>query len=262
MNKDNLGDRMKKNYENRYRIFLTRRTPVIIRIDGKAFHTFTKRFVRPFDYIMTQTMIDTTKTLCEEVMGCQLAYTQSDEISLLLVDYKKLTSQAWFDNNLQKITSVAASIATMAFNKHFAENVKAIPSYLEKGLTPYILPEWPKPYTEKFDMAMFDARAFNIPESEVCNYFIWRQQDATRNSIESTGHAYFKKNELHKVNCANIQNKLLTEKGINWNDYPTVFKRGTCIRKTDAGWECDRETPIFTQNRAYIEELLVPADSE
>lgn len=121
-NKDSLGDRM-KGYENISRIYLTRRTPIIIRIDGKAFHSFTRGFARPFDDVLIKSMQDTAKYLCENIMGCKLAYTQSDEISLLLVDYEKIETQAWFDNNLQKIVSVAASMATMAFNKAFKDNI-------------------------------------------------------------------------------------------------------------------------------------------
>ena len=256
MNKDSLGDRMKENYENRYRFFLTRRTPVIIRIDGKAFHTFTKHFCRPFDYIMAKTMQLTTLYLCQNIMGCQLGYTQSDEISLLLIDYKKLTSQAWFDNNLQKIASISASMATMAFNKFFIENIGKICCSPESNKDETIA-EIPV-YNKQAYNAMFDARAFNIPESEVCNYFIWRQQDATRNSIESAGHAYFTNKELHKVTCNQIQEKLLTEKNINWNDYPVCYKRGTAIKRLpfSRDWCIDLDTPIFSQYRSYIEELL------
>jgi len=265
MNKDSLGDRMKENYENRYRFSLTRRTPVIIRIDGKAFHTFTKEFVRPFDYIMAKSMAETAMTLCKEIMGCQLAYTQSDEISLLLIDYKKLTSEAWFDNNLQKIVSVAASIATLAFNKAFRINSELLLEdgfYKNLGWSDYVGKYYF--YTKQHETALFDARAFNIPESEVCNYFIWRQQDATRNSIESAGHAYFSNKELHRVNCSQIQEKLFKQKQINWNNYPTIFRRGACIKKDyfenqlHGVWTIDTEIPVFSQNRAYIENLLLP----
>ena len=262
--KDSLGDRMKGNYEDRYRISLTRRMPVIIRIDGKAFHTFTKGFCRPWDMAMMHSMQDTTKYLCENIMGCQLGYTQSDEISLLLIDYKKLTSQAWFDYNLQKICSVAASMATMAFNDAFrrraleAENKE----YYEEG--------YDSAYSRKVGLAMFDARAFNIPESEVCNYFIWRQQDATRNSIEMLGHHYFTPKELHKKNCDEIQEMLFQKHQINWGSLARVFKRGACVRKEEvapglvdkdgnkvrAKWVVDKCIPVFTQDREYVEKYL------
>lgn len=272
MNKDSLGDRMKENYENRYRFSLTRRTPVIIRIDGKAFHTYTKGFDKPYDKILSETMWETAEYLCKNIMGCRLAYTQSDEISLLLTDYRKLTSQAWFDNNLQKICSVSASMATMAFNRAFTIKIARLlraasidgNAGAKEAMDKYMR------YSNVMGEAMFDARAFNIPESEVCNYFIWRQQDATRNSIESLGRCYFTNKELHKVNCNGIQDKLMIEKGINWNDCPVFFKRGVCIRKKAdrAGdepqkttcWRRDMDIPVFIQDRGYIEELLKPEE--
>ena len=116
--KDSLGDRMKENYENRAKTYLVRRMPVIIRLDGKAFHTFTRGLKRPYDEIFHNTMNQTMKYLCENIQGCKLGYTQSDEITLLLTDYDTLTTDAWFDNNVQKICSVSASMATMAFNKN------------------------------------------------------------------------------------------------------------------------------------------------
>ena len=121
--RDNLGVRMKEFYEQIPKTKLMRRTPVAIRIDGKAFHTFTKGFRKPFDHILIKTMQETTKYLCENIQGCVLGYTQSDEITLILVDYQKLTSSAWFDYEVQKLCSISASMATMAFNKYFAENV-------------------------------------------------------------------------------------------------------------------------------------------
>ena len=275
--KDSLGDRMKENYENRYRIYLTRRTPVIIRIDGKAFHSFTRGFAKPWDLVFKRTMWATAKTLCENIMGCQLAYVQSDEISLLLIDYKKLTTQAWFDYNLQKICSVAASKATCYFNCFFVANSLKIKEHevdqmlgIESKIGENVVD--PDIYDSKYWSALFDARAFNIPESEVCNYFIWRQQDATRNSIEMLGRCYFSQKQLHKVNNSQIQEKLMTEKGINWNDFPTFYKRGMCVKKkyykelvVDGRpmWDYDFQIPIFTQDRAYIEDLLKPeADKE
>ena len=124
--KDALGTRMKENYENVAKSKLVRRMPVAIRIDGKAFHTFTKGFNKPFDKVLMQAMQRTTEYLCKNIQGCVFGYTQSDEISLILVDYKKLNSSAWFDYQVQKMCSVAASMATMAFNKYFLEIVMNI----------------------------------------------------------------------------------------------------------------------------------------
>ena len=114
--RDNLGNRM-KNYEHTSRTYLTRRLPVIIRLDGKAFHTFTKGLKKPFDEILIDAMWETAKYLCKSIQGCKIAYVQSDEISLLLTDYDTIESCAWFDNNIQKMVSISASMATLAFNR-------------------------------------------------------------------------------------------------------------------------------------------------
>ena len=161
LKKDLLGNRMKDNYENRYRFSLTRRTPVIIRIDGKAFHTYTRGFEKPWDTILINTMLDTAWYLCTEIMGCKLAYIQSDEISLLLTDYDKLTSEAWFNNNLQKICSVSASMATMAFNSCFANRVNNS-TKLSNILNDSQDENFEKIHNihkERIGQAMFDARS-------------------------------------------------------------------------------------------------------
>lgn len=276
-NKDSLGDRM-KGYENISRIYLTRRCPVIIRIDGKAFHSFTRGFKRPFDDILIKSMQETAKYLCENIQGCKLAYTQSDEISLLLVDYEKITSQAWFENNLQKIVSIAASMATMKFNKIFESKVEEYVDVLFHLQDLDIENEYLKTLNKAINKgAMFDARAFILPKEEVCNYFIWRQQDATRNSIQMVAQSEFSHKELQGKNCNQLQDMLHEQKDINWNDFCTVYKRGSCIMKenyaislpvggmTEDGeedtvwrsrWVIDEDIPIFTQNREYIEKLI------
>jgi len=257
MSKDNLGDRM-KGYENVERRYLTKRTPTLIRIDGKAFHTFTKGFSKPLDMLLTQTMWDTAQYLCENVMGCKIAYTQSDEISLLLTDYDSLTTQAWFDKNIQKMVSVSASMATMAFNKSFREKVDNLEvNITEEGI------QWERYYL-KVGTAMFDSRAYNIPKEEVCNAFVWRQQDATRNAIEAVGQANFSHKQLQNKTCNHIQEMLFQEKGINFNDLSTYQKRGACIVKEKydkdgtmrTRWVVDKDIPIFTQDRDYIEKYL------
>lgn len=277
MDKTSLGDRMKNNYENISRYYLTRRTPVIIRIDGKAFHTFTSGFKKPFDDILVKTMQNTMKYLCENIQGCVLGYTQSDEISLVLTDYAELTTDAWFGNNLQKMCSVSASMATMAFTKNFVKNVKECERMALIGNV--VLFEDDEKYINVLKKAiekgaMFDSRVFTIPKEEVCNYFLWRQQDATRNSIQSVGQANFSNKELHKKSTKDIQDMLMTQKGINWNDYSTTLKRGSCCIKVDdslteydevgnicgytqrSKWVIDNEIPIFTQDRNYVEKLI------
>ena len=277
MDRTTLGDRMKNNYENITRYYLTRRMPVIIRVDGRSFHTFTKGFKKPFDDVLVKTMQDTMKYLCENVQGCVLGYTQSDEISLVLTDYAELTTDAWFGNNLQKMCSVSASMATLTFNKAFNDNiVKQIDNNLDadcgvtKDLTEYtkIL------INARNKGAMFDSRVFTIPKEEVCNYFIWRQQDSTRNSIQSVGQANFSQRELNGKSCNDIQDMLMMQKSINWNNYARTLKRGSCCMKIDdsitkydevgdicdyipiSKWVIDNEIPIFTQDRNYVERLI------
>ena len=254
--KDSLGDRMKNYYENAYRMYLTRRTPVIIRIDGCHFHTFTRGMKKPYDMVLKKAMWNTAIYLCEHIQNARLAYVQSDEISILLVDYNKFTTSAWFDNNIQKMASVSASMATMAFNKSFVEESEDASQYPSW----YLSEKEFRMYREKWDSATFDSRVFNIPESEVCNYFIWRQQDATRNSIETLGRCYFSQKELNGVNCNGIQDKLMTEKEVNWNDAPVFFKRGACVKRIESedssGWVLDMNIPIFSRNRKYIERNL------
>ena len=123
--RDELGIRMKNFYESVPKTKLLRRTPVAIRIDGKAFHSFTRGMKKPFDFILIESMQKTMQYLCENIQGCVLGYTQSDEITLLLIDYKRLNSDAWFDYEVQKMCSIAASMATMAFNRYFAEAAAA-----------------------------------------------------------------------------------------------------------------------------------------
>ena len=286
MNNSNLAVTMKRFYENVPKTNLMRRTPVVIRIDGKTFHSFTKGFKRPFDEVLIKTMQETTKYLCENIQGCVLGYTQSDEISLVLVDYQRFETSAWFDYEVQKMCSIAASMATMAFNKFFYENV-----FLYNGMASVDMSNKKYPYKEVYAKAvkkgaMFDARVFNIPKEEVTNYIYWRQLDASRNSIQMVGQANFSHKELQNKSCNSIQDMLMEQKGINWNDYPTVCKRGTAVIKKiiareeksfiddmledsfdnvknniieqTSKWIIDKDIPIFKgEGRDYIEKLVM-----
>ena len=256
MQKDNLGSRMKDNYENRSKTYLTRRQPIIIRLDGKAFHSFTKGLKRPFDKILMETMQETTLELCKNIQGCKLGYTQSDEISLLITDYDKLDTDAWFDYNVQKMVSISASMATLYFNNIFLNKVDELHNELmiedfsdEKEV------EYFNKLRSKTFKALFDSRVFNIPKEEVANCFIWRQQDATKNSITMVAQSYFSHKELQCKNGSQKQDMLMLEKGINWNDFSVAEKRGVAIKKFES-WKIDYDTPIFSKNREYIEELI------
>lgn len=269
---DSLGDRMKGFYEDRYRIYLTRRMPVIIRVDGNAFHTFTRGLERPFDYDFMDIMQRTCLSLCQNIQGCVGGYVQSDEISLLMVDYNTIRTDAWFDYNLQKVTSLAAARATMTFNELVRRRVEHY-KVLADATIPNINSQIEnrrkaRLWEPKIDKAMFDARAFNIPKEEVCNYFIWRQKDATRNSIQAAGQAVFSHKELDCKSQSDIQ-EMLFQKGINWNDYFTDQKRGAFVRRDvetteredgsvaiSNPWYIDLDMPILTEDRNYINELV------
>ena len=250
--RDSLGDRMKGNYENRAKFVLTRRTPVIIRLDGKAFHTFTKHLQKPYDNVFHDAMNATTKYLCENIQGCKFGYTQSDEITLVLTDCDTLATDAWFDYEVQKMCSISAAMATFAFNRFFSRGV---------AHKMFVLPEGDD-YVGHLQRAvergaMFDSRCFNIPEDEVCNNFIWRQNDATRNAIRMLGYCYYSSKELEGVDNDKLQDMLFTEHGVNFNDFPTNFKRGVCCYREDGRWIIDENCPIFTQDREYIAKHIV-----
>jgi tRNA(His) 5'-end guanylyltransferase len=280
--KDELGDRMKDFYEDRTRFKLARRTNTIIRIDGKAFHTYTKGLERPFDLGLMEDMNKTTEYLCQNIQGAKFGYVQSDEISILITDYDDISTHAWFDGNLQKMASIAASLATSKFNQlrmaRFARNSGIEPKYRDES---YIAGS----EIENFKLAMFDARVFQIPyQEEVFNYFIWRQQDATRNSISSVAQNNFSAKELNGKKTSDMQDMLMLEKDINWNDFSPREKRGALIRKVEKKyvrkvsvptsndgktyiipedsiytrnvWEADPETPIFSKDKDYLKELM------
>ena len=271
MNKDSLGDRMKQ-YENIPKNQLMRRQPVIIRIDGKAFHTFTKGFKKPFDDILMRAMEETAAVLCRDIEGVKVAYTQSDEISLLITNNDTWETQPWFGNNLQKMASVAASIATLAFNRAFWHEVNMLNNdYLNTKDTEYL-----NVYCHACEKgATFDARVFVLPADEVCNYFWWRQADAQRNSIQACGQSYFSHKELQHKSSKDIQEKLLLEKNFDWNALPNNKKYGVCIVKkpqtvkaevnfntseiikiSKNKWVVDENIPLFFENRDYINQHL------
>lgn len=245
---DSLGNRMKDFYENRTRYLLPRRTYTVIRIDGKAFHTYTKGLKRPFDELFMEDMNETAKYLCANIQGCKLGFVQSDEISLVLTDFDNLQTDAYFNGNIQKITSISASITTAKFNE--LRNQRFVS---QNG--GFMKP--PK-------LAMFDSRVFTIPSKmEVINYLIWRQQDATRNSILTLAQSLFSHKEIQGKNMSVLQDKMFTEKGVNWNDLETDKKRGRLIiKKTYVKENTERsrwvvtDTPIFTQDKELLEQIL------
>lgn len=241
-----LDDRIKDYYENRAKVFLNRRTITILRLDGKGFSKLTKNLNKPFDDEFSEFMNATAVYLCENIQGAKFAYTQSDEITVVLTDFDKLDSQAWFDYNVQKMTSIAASLATAKFNQ----------------LRLFVNPQ--------NTLAHFDARVFQVPNiDEMANVIIWRQQDCTRNSVSMAASANFSHKLLEGKSSEEKQEMLFQEKGINWNAYKTKYKRGLIIRKQKlfvdgqngepverSKWLPDYNTPIFTQDKDYLHKLI------
>jgi len=217
--KDNLGDRMKSNYEDRTRMLLPRRTNVIIRIDGKAFHTYTRKLDKPFDEQLIQDMIHTTRYLCANIQGCKLGYVQSDEISLFLTDYDQLETNAWFDYSVQKMASISASIATAAFNQ--ARLARAIQNDLNLSHYTAIVNATP---------AHFDSRVFTIPElSEVANYFLWRGKDAARNSVQMYARSFFSSKALHAKSILDIHEMIKDAGHPAWETLSANKRFGTVV---------------------------------
>lgn len=248
VSKDNLGDRI-KSYENVFRQKLPNRMPIICRLDGCHFHSYTKSCKKPVDQNLIDCMNETTIYLCKNIQGCQIAYVQSDEISLLLNNYSSIGTQSWFDNNLQKIVSVSAGMASSVFT----------------NLSPKIF--------GFHKLAIFDSRAFVLPKEEVCNYFIFRQQDATRNSVQMLARSLYSHKDCNDKNNSELQ-EMCFQKGFNWNDCSTSQKRGRCIVKKKiiksginsntketfsverSEWLVDENIPVFTKDRQYIDKYV------
>lgn len=222
-----LGDRMKA-YEAVTRQVLPRRTYTIVRVDGRAFHSYLRGADKPFDQVFMNQMDHVATVLCEEMAGAVLAYAQSDEISVLLTDFGSVHTEPWFGGSVQKMVSAAAATATAILNRD--------------RFTDY----------SNFRLATFDARVFTVPSAvEVANYFIWRQRDAVRNSVSMAAQAAFSHKSLHGLNGNQMQERLWSEKGINWNDYPDGAKRGRVCQRASGIREV-----TFTHKRSGEEQTI------
>lgn len=288
--KEELSKRMKV-YENVTKPFLTLGTPKVIRVDMRAGSTFCKKLDKPFDYIYSRSMLATAKALCAQIPGAKFAYTQSDEISIALNDDFGENSKefhCFFDGNLEKIVSISASIATLEFNKAWVSKVfdlefnkawtakefcdkfdqaNVFDTSYREALNREV--EKLNVYKSKINTAMFDSRVTVLPTvTELHNYFVWRQQDATRNSILALAYANFTTKETDNKNCSELQDMLVLERGINWNDLEVGYKRGFIIcreayeKENEYGkairhrWVEYPEIPIFTQDTNFIPELF------
>ncbi len=247
---DSLGDRFKNLYENPFRFSLPGRMPIVLRVDGKSFSSYTKSLQKPFDDKFIDAMDLVAIYLMQEIQGAQIAYTQSDEISILLNNYSKLETQPYLKNNIQKITSVVAGFAS-------AKMTEVSSSIFNKT-----------------KLACFDCRVFVLPENEVNNYFLWRQLDASRNSVSMLAQSLFSHKELKGKNSKEMQEMIFQKSKTNWNDIQTRYKRGRCIKKATkehlvenrkTGEEIkvirnifvvDNEIPRFNSDTNYIEQYL------
>lgn len=210
--KDSLGDRM-KGYENIFRQHLVKRVPVILRLDGKAFHTFTRHCKKPFDDTLMNAMHLSALKVMKELQGAKVAYVQSDEVSILLTDYEDIRTNAYFDYSINKLVSVTASMMTAYFNDIFTNSSRQV--------------------------ALFDCRAFNVPKEDVSNYFLWRAKDWERNSLAMYCQSLFSHKQLHKKNKQG-QHDLLHSIGKNWTtDLRPIEKNGMFIFQTSEGMKSD-----------------------
>lgn len=280
MKSDALGTRCKR-YEASSKQLLVPRTPVLARIDGRAFHTFCRGLAKPYDVDFHACMWAAAMAVCKDIAGCKIAYVQSDEINLLVTDYEAINQGNHFDYEVPKLCSTAAATASVVF---LAEFYKRFPDRATRMLqTGRGLPT-------------FDARFYNVPREDVANLFLWRQRDAERNSLSMQAQAHYSTSELHGQGKA-AKHDLLHEKGINWSHLPTPRKRGVCIVRetyevprtrpaiprtgtgaayvaavaddllnpvtgttTRTRWVVDEDIPIFStpEGRAYIEQYVWP----
>jgi len=218
---DSLGDRMKI-YEKCAQNFLTPRTPVVIRVDGKAFHSFTKSFRRPFDKDFMEVMVMAAQKTASQIQGFKLGYVQSDEASFVITDYDDLNTQGWFRYRHDKIVSISASLMTAHFNEGSRD--------------------WEK-------IAYFDSRAFNVPKEDVANYFLWRAKDWKRNSISMLSQSHFSHKQLHGKSQQEMI-LMLSEKGIIWDKLRDQEKYGTFIAR-----DCSLHTSVIAEY-PIISELI------
>lgn len=226
--KDDLGRRMKRDYEDALRIFVPRRTHVVLRIDGRGFHKFTEELERPYSRALADALDQAALFLCQEMIGCRFGYGQSDEYSFLLTDFEREDAALWFDGNVQKMVSVSASLFTAAFNRAFPSD----------------------------RIAAFDSRVLVISQwAEVERYFLWRQLDASANSLNMLASAHYTHDALLGRSTSE-KHELLHARGINWAREAPDFKRGRVVKRAAQGWVVDREIPIFNREPDYLRTLM------
>ena len=235
--KTSIGDRMKENYELRSKDKLLRKTPVIIRLDGKCFHSY--KFHKPFDENLHRLMCFVASELINNIQGAKFAYTQSDEISILVTDFDRLESQAWFDYDKQKITSVSASIASGYF------------TYMKKmcgvNVGKYVV---------------FDSRCFNLPIHEVNNYFVWRQKDWIRNSISMLARDFYSQKQIHGRPIGDLIMMLKNDKNVSWLDLHPKWRIGTVITREFEDVVKDSLYIGFDESKEFVKNMLLSEEEK
>jgi tRNA(His) 5'-end guanylyltransferase len=240
MGTEELGDRMKR-YEEASLFKLPIRMPVIMRVDGKNFHSLLKDAEKPFDENFKQQMDYVGVKLVEEVQGAALAYLQSDEVSVLITPYLSLEYSPWYDNEIQKMSSIGASIATKAFNSFDIEESDIVVG--KRGL--------------------FDCRVFVIPREDVVNYFIWRQRDWETNSVQMVARYFYSHKALENKSCSEMK-EMIKKAGEDWDKFSGWEKRGRVITRVagHTAWAVDDNLPRFEEKRVYVDNYVYPITNE
>lgn len=260
MVKETLATKMKA-YEKEHSTYLQTGVPVLVRVDGNAFHSLTRHFERPFDKVFKTVMQKTAMYLFKKVHGCKLAYTQSDEISLLLIDYSSEKTEPWLNYRMEKVLSISAGKATMAFNKYLREEVDKL--FAQDNISEEEIAQYME-YYKKLDSAVFDSRAFNLPKEEVNLYFRWRQEDAMNNSLQMLAQTMYSHKQLLGIKTEDLKQKLITEKEINWGDVDPQFRRGSVIVRPNLvkiknvrnNPFIEEVTPLFSEDKDYVNRFV------
>lgn len=220
--KDALGNRIKA-YESVSKPLLTRRSPVFVRVDGKAFHTFTRGCNKPYDQDLIDCMVYATKMTAKEMQGFELAYTQSDEATFMLWDFRELETQPWFGYELNKVVSITASLFTAHFNAEWQRIFQS--KYVVNT------PEYHQQRENANKLALFDARAFNVPKDDWPNVFIWRQRDWERNSVQMLARSLYSQKKLYGKSTEELKElcKLLDK---DWEKQSDQHKYGTFVSES------------------------------
>lgn len=254
-----LAERMKENYELRSASYLPRRTYSIIRLDGRAFHSFTRRIgsSKTYDEDLMSRMDLTARYLCGNIQGAKFAYIQSDEISILLTDFDNVKTESWYGGNVQKIVSVSASMASAFFNsipsgKFGRTAYEHVDKYTAMDVNDWVL-------TAETELATFDSRVFTIPDKvEVANYFHWRVADWERNSIQMLARYHYPQSELHGKGWSELH-EMIHKAGDNWSKQPDSIKRGRlCSAHVGGMWSIMAMPDLHSEDGKKMLSGLIP----